>query len=99
MIYQEPGVYELGVAWTLESADLGHPAKMELKEGYEAPSGTNANPFFLPWAVRGLLEEEMVKNTLQEEAKHLLTQFDDWQPTTKALKDVKFRLEAVRTKL
>jgi len=40
-----------------------------------------------------------VKKTLHEQAKQLLAEFDDWMPATKVLKDVKFRLEAVRTKL
>lgn len=41
----------------------------------------------------------MVKTKLQEEAKELVRQFDEWKPVTKVLKDVKFRLEAVKTKL
>ncbi|KAF2964658.1 hypothetical protein GQX73_g8920 [Xylaria multiplex] len=59
---------------------------------------TNPNPYVLPWIMRGLLEEEFVKRNFEETAE-LLRQFDDWTPTTKALKDVKYRLEAVRSKL
>jgi len=33
------------------------------------------------------------------ETAELLRQFEDWKPTTKALKDVKYRLEAVRSRL
>jgi hypothetical protein len=60
---------------------------------------TNSNPFQLPWSMRGLLEEEIVKTELEEEVKVLLRQFDDWKPSTKVLKDVKYRLEAVKSKL
>lgn len=60
---------------------------------------TNSNPYILPWSMRGLLEEDFVKTELQSEATQLLEQFDKWKPTTKVLKDVKFRLEAVRSKL
>ena len=49
--------------------------------------------------MRGLLEEDFVKSELTSETAELLTQFDDWKPVTKALKDVKYRLEAVRSKL
>lgn len=49
--------------------------------------------------MRGLLEEDFVKTELSTETEELLKQFDDWKPTTKALKDVKYRLEAVRSKL
>lgn len=49
--------------------------------------------------MRGLLEEDFVKTELDEEVTELLKQFDEWKPATKILKDVKYRLEAVRSKL
>ena len=49
--------------------------------------------------MRGLLEEEFVKTELDTEVTELLQQFDEWKPATKVLKDVKYRLEAVRSKL
>jgi hypothetical protein len=49
--------------------------------------------------MRGLLEEDFVKTELSSETDVLLKQFDAWKPVTKALKDVKYRLEAVRSKL
>ena len=49
--------------------------------------------------MRGLLEEDFVKTELDTEVADLLKQFDDWKPATKVLKDVKYRLEAVRSKL
>lgn len=49
--------------------------------------------------MRGLLEENFVKTALNSETEELLRQFDDWKPANKALKDVKYRLEAVRSKL
>lgn len=49
--------------------------------------------------MRGLLEEDLVKTELSAETDELLRKFDEWKPTTKALKDVKFRLEAVRSRL
>ena len=49
--------------------------------------------------MRGLLEENYVKTELSGETEEILRQFDAWKPTNKALKDVKYRLEAVRSKL
>jgi hypothetical protein len=49
--------------------------------------------------MRGLLEEEYVRRELHEETMELLRQFDDWKPSSKVLKDVKFRLEGIRSKL
>ncbi|KAF2156574.1 hypothetical protein K461DRAFT_316809 [Myriangium duriaei CBS 260.36] len=67
---------------------------------YEIPlSGANANPYFLPWAMRGILEEPVVKKDMQGEVQELVRLFDEWKPASKALKDVKFRLEAVKSKL
>lgn len=60
---------------------------------------SSPNPYHLPWVMRGLLEENFVKTELWAETDELLRQFDEWKPTTKALKDVKYRLEAVRSKL
>ncbi|KAL9015367.1 MAG: hypothetical protein Q9173_000023 [Seirophora scorigena] len=57
------------------------------------------NPYILPFSLRGVLEEDSVRNELHEEAMVLLGQFDEWKPSTKVLKDVKFRLEGVRSKL
>ena len=55
-------------------------------------STASSNPFFLPWAMRGVLEEELVRKELGDECKDLLALFERW-------KDVRFRLEAVRSKL
>ena len=60
------------------------------------PSAGNANPFYLPWAVRGLLEEEAVKRDMMDEVRELVKEFDEWKPTSKVLKDVRWRLEAVK---
>ena len=62
-----------------------------------APAGT-ANPFYLPWAVRGMLEEELVKSdpSLRDEVLELVKEFEDWRPATRGLRDVRWRLEGVR---
>jgi len=96
-IYQDQSVYDLAVRHALETTDLRVNPVLRMDE-YETPA-TNANPYVLPWALRGLLEEDYVKRELRDETKELLQQFDGWKPANKMLKDVKFRLEAVRTML
>lgn len=64
---------------------------------YSAPK--EANPFNLPWAVRGLLEESVVKAEFSEELGVLVKEFEQWKPASKALRDVKFRLEGVKSML
>lgn len=73
--------------------------KLRVKDYATPATAANQNPYFLPWAMRGLLEEDFVKKELGEEVEELLAMFEDWKPTAKQLKEVKFRLEAVRSKL
>lgn len=49
--------------------------------------------------MRGLLEEDLVKKELASEVGELLALFEEWKPTAKQLKEVKWRLEGVRSKL
>ncbi|OTA93345.1 hypothetical protein M434DRAFT_395756 [Hypoxylon sp. CO27-5] len=94
-LYDDQQVYDLAISHALETTNVsGVPCQIQKQEKL-----ANPNPFLLPWIMRGLLEEEFVKTELYSETTELLKQFDDWSPSTKALKDVKYRLEAVRSKL
>ncbi|OTA66726.1 hypothetical protein K449DRAFT_391187 [Hypoxylon sp. EC38] len=94
-LYDDQQVYDLAISHALETTNMsGVPCQIQKQEKL-----ANPNPFLLPWIMRGLLEEEFVKTELYSETTELLKQFDDWSPSTKALKDVKYRLEAVRSKL
>lgn len=95
LITQADQDHSLAIAHALETTNVGDvPCEIQKFEGLTA-----SNPYLLPWIMRGLLEEDFVKTELSTETEELLRQFDDWKPTTKALKDVKYRLEAVRSKL
>jgi hypothetical protein len=87
--------YSLGVRHALETTDCPDvPLKVQ---PFELP--TNGNPYFLPWSLRGMLEETLVRSKLAAECGQLLEKFDNWKPTSKTLKDVKFRLEGIKSKL
>lgn len=98
-LYDDPQVYDLAVTHALETTDV--EGSVPPCEVHHRPGGglSNPNPYHLPWIMRGLLEEDFVKTELSAETAELVRQFDDWKPVTKALKDVKYRLEAVRSKL
>ncbi|KAL2164311.1 hypothetical protein VTH06DRAFT_3527 [Thermothelomyces fergusii] len=106
-LYDDEQVYDLAVTHALETTSLEGPCEVVQsgRSGASADGGgvgvgqPNPNPYHLPWIMRGLLEEEFVKTELSAETAELVRQFDDWKPVTKALKDVKYRLEAVRSKL
>jgi hypothetical protein len=105
-LYYESAVYDLAVSHALETTSVGPhvpPCEIRRPQGDASVVGGSAsqpnNPYLLPWIMRGLLEEDFVKTELSNETEELLKQFDDWKPSNKALKDVKYRLEAVRSKL
>lgn len=82
--------------FALETSTLDTPPSLHIhRHNLTVPS----NPYILPFALRGLLEEDYVRHELHGESLELLRQFDEWKPTTKALRDVKFRLEGIRSKL
>ena len=98
-IYEEEGVYDLAVRLTAETETLDPGINPNLEVNKKPADGADANPFFLPWAIRGMLEEEDVKKDMKGETDELLGYFEKWRPQSKTLKDVRFRLEAVRSKL
>ncbi|KAK3686755.1 hypothetical protein LTR37_019505 [Vermiconidia calcicola] len=85
---------------SLSSTIIGAPSQTGIAPivtAYEPPpTSANVNPFYLPWAVRGMLEEDLVKREMRAEVEELVREFDNWKPTSKVLKDVRFRLECVR---
>jgi len=95
-IYEDEEVYSLAVEYALETTTVN---ETPLHDQRPTTVIASQNPYILPFAMRGLLEEEYVKTELHKEATELLTQFDEWKPTSKVLKDVKFRLEGIRSKL
>ncbi|KAJ0425506.1 hypothetical protein BJY00DRAFT_181847 [Aspergillus carlsbadensis] len=94
-LYDDDSVYRLTIEFALETSAVSN-VPLDLKRTHPPPP---ANPYILPFAMRGLLEEEHVRHKLYNETLELLKQFDDWKPTSKVLKDVKFRLEGIRSKL
>lgn len=87
---------------SLGSLSLAPPGIAPTIAPYEPPGSVGTaekNPFVLPWAVRGLLEEDLVKRDpkVQAEVKELVREFEAWRPNSKVLKDVRWRLEGVRS--
>lgn len=59
------------------------------------------NPFYLPWGMRGVVDDIQARGdkVLMDELERLKELYDDWNPVSKAMKEIKFRLEPVRSKL
>ena len=90
-IYEDLAVYDLAIEVALKLPTSKSDAKY-----HDVMPTTPAvpNPYLLPFAMRGFLDEDIVRNELANEVKKLLEQFDEWKPSTKALRDVKYRLYA-----
>ncbi|KAL9083983.1 MAG: hypothetical protein Q9159_005476 [Coniocarpon cinnabarinum] len=97
-IYDEDAVYDLAVRLAAETESLDSNSNPHLDVNNSKTVG-ESNPFFLPWALRGVLEEEEVKSHMKGETDELLRLFEQWRPQSRTLRDVRFRLEAVRSKL
>ncbi|OAL37099.1 hypothetical protein AYO20_03576 [Fonsecaea nubica] len=110
-LYEDDAVYRLAIAFALETTSTKDvPISSSKRQalltgggsgggGSSSSSTANTNPYILPFAMRGILEEDIVKKDLRDEARQLLEQFDEWEPKTKVLRDVKFRLEGIRSQL
>ena len=85
--------FSLTVEYALETTSIG---ELPMKSRRQAVQSAQ-NPYILPFAMRGILEEDYVQTELYDESVELLRQFDNWKPTSKVLKDVKFRLEGVKS--
>ncbi len=89
-IYDDPAVYDLATQFALETTDAssnasgafsGQSAKgiaPKIGTFQPPPTSTSVNPFYLPWAVRGVLEEDLVRKDpkLREEVEVLVKEFD-----------------------
>lgn len=59
------------------------------------------NPFYLPWGMRGMAEDIKVRGdeSLEKGLEELQRLYNEWNPVTKGMKEIKYRLEPVRSKL
>ncbi|KAF9928350.1 hypothetical protein FBU30_002431 [Linnemannia zychae] len=101
-IYEEREVYLLAIRSLLEPPKSLTP-ELARSEPILHPfrAKQTLNPFYLPWGMRGVMDEIKARGdeVLNEEMDRLKKLYDEWNPTTKGMKEIKFRLEPVRSKL
>lgn len=100
-IYNDLKVYKLALDFILktESSNIAIEQPVRFKPFDIKKLGSGANPFNLPWCARGLFFE--VSKRLpggKEEIQLVFREFEEWEPESKALKDVKYRLNGIRAK-
>lgn len=59
------------------------------------------NPFYLPWAMRGICDDARILNDkiLNQELERLKALFETWNPISAKLREIKFRLEPLKARL
>lgn len=95
-IYNEGQVYDLGIKFALETTDVALETPVNFRP-YQVDM-LGSNPYHLPWCMRGLLFEARM-HLGQDQIHQLFEEFEDWNPETKQLKDVKYRLNGLKSKL
>lgn len=97
-IYNDEQVYQLAIQFSLYSTDLPVPTPVQV-ELFDI-SKLSSNPYHLPWCMRGLLFD--TKHHIFHGEDQILTlfeQFEQWDPQSKQLKDMKYRLNGMKSKL
>lgn len=104
-IYNEPAVYDLAIQFLLQTTDAVDPhhtpsrsIPLQVDYSFHVPK-LNNNPFLLPWALHGLVTEAASRPSLNDRLVRLVNDFASWTPESKPLKDIKYRLAAVQSKL
>ncbi|AQZ16758.1 YML020W [Zygosaccharomyces parabailii] len=95
-IYNEAQVYELGLKFALETTDVTSDIPVRYRP--LTLEQLCANPYHLPWCMRGLIYE-VGQHLDEKEISQLFQEFDSWEPDKKQLKDIKYRLTGLKSKL
>lgn len=98
-IYDEPEVYRLAIRHLLETTDPDPEIPVVVDREFSVPHKQAHNPFYLPWSLHGMFTEAAARTRLRPALHELVSEFRDWNPESKPLKDVKYRLSAVQAKL
>ncbi|OCF34418.1 hypothetical protein I316_03932 [Kwoniella heveanensis BCC8398] len=89
--YEELSCYALAVDYLFHSGPARHPIQPLEVESFSARDAKN--DFELPWIMRALVDSPEVKDLFPTELKDLKEGILNWRPTTKALREIKKRLE------
>lgn len=92
--YESPACYTLAVEYLFCSGPAQLPLPPLEVESFTARDAKN--DFELPWILRALTDAAAVKDLFPDELRDLKEGVVNWKPITKALKDIKKRVSAMR---
>lgn len=96
-VYNDIDVYKLALDFALKTTSTRQPIKykpFDIKK-----LGPSSNPFNLPWCARGMFSEVQKTEQGREEIEKVFIEFDQWNPQSKVLKNVKYRLNGIKYRL
>lgn len=92
-LYDFHKVYMLGVEVSLGTTSV-YGFKPIVDWHFTIPQAS-PNPFVLPWALRALVEDAKRRSQDDELLNRLYAEYSKWNPTSKAMRELRFRLAAM----
>ncbi|OAD79309.1 hypothetical protein PHYBLDRAFT_98426, partial [Phycomyces blakesleeanus NRRL 1555(-)] len=93
-IYEEIDVYTMSLRYLFETKPFGKLSLARPKT-ITADSKMQWNPFYLPWAMRGICDDARITSDpeLHQELLNLGQSLAKWNPPSSKMREVKYRLE------
>lgn len=98
-LYEEDLTYMLGVKWALQALPTTGQTQTSILTHFHAPS--KINPYYLPWIWAHVAMDQAIQQSqeLKRELEMIKLLFLRWTPSASHLKDIKYRLEPIKSKL
>ena len=98
-IYADMNTYMTGIRWITSKENYWNGDFNLEDPPFKAPS--KINPYFLPWVMSKLLNDQKILQhpELSLNLSEIINLYHDWNPTTAAHKELRYRLEPIKTKL
>ncbi|KAH6867890.1 hypothetical protein BKA70DRAFT_387392 [Coprinopsis sp. MPI-PUGE-AT-0042] len=92
--YEEPSTFALAVRYLFEANEGVAPyADLQL-DSFDAAH--EQNDYEIPWSLRDVIADERVIHFFSKEVSQLRDAFNDWQPKTTILRDLKRKLQPIQ---
>jgi len=92
--YEEPATFSLAVKYFFLTNDGDCEDKELVVNPFNAVN--EQNDYEIPWALRDVIADERVAHLFAREFAQLRDAFDDWQPKTSILREVKRKLQPIQ---
>ena len=86
-------------AWIFNRWGFSKTTQPVIAQVFNAPP--RINPSWIPWSLSMLLHDKRLQanGTLWRELQELISMYEFWEPVEKALKELRYRLEPIKSKL